>query len=46
VSAAGRERERAARSDPEQVTARIEHVEQGVEVVLVGPAAVEEDECP
>jgi hypothetical protein len=44
VRAARRQGERAARRDPEQATLRVECVEQRDEVMLVGAAAVEEDE--
>ena len=44
VRTARRQRERAARRDPEQAALRVEHVQQRDEVVLVGAAAVEEDE--
>ena len=44
MRAARREVQRAARSHPEQSTARIEDVEERKEVALVGAAAVEEDE--
>ena len=43
--AAGRKLQRAARSDTEEPALGIERIEQRVQVVLVGPAAVEEDEC-
>ena len=42
--AAGRELERPARGDAEEPPLGIERVEQRVQVVLVGPAPVEEDE--
>ena len=42
--AAGRQLERPARSDAEEPPLRVERVEQRVQVVLVGPAPVEEDE--
>ena len=41
---AGRERERAARSDAVQAALRVEGVEERVQVVLVGPAPMQEDE--
>ena len=42
--AARRQQQRAARSDAEESLLRVERVEQRVQVVLVGPAPVEEDE--
>ncbi len=42
--AAGRQQQRAARSDAEEPPLGIERIEQRVQVVLVGPAPVEEDE--
>ena len=44
VRAAGRQRERAARRDPEQPPLRVERVEQGIEVALVRTTPVEQDE--
>ena len=44
MRASGREVERTARRDAEQQSLRVEHVEQREEVVLVGAAAVEEDD--
>ena len=44
VGAARRQRQRASRRDPEQTPLRVERVEKGVEIVLIGAAAVEEDE--
>ena len=44
MRASGREVERTARRDAEQPSLRVEHVEQREEVVLVGAAAVEEDD--
>ena len=44
VGAARRQRERAAWSDAEEAPLRVEHVEQREQVVLVGAAAVEQDE--
>ena len=41
--AAGRQLERPARSGAEEPPLGIERVEQRVQVVLVGPAPVEED---
>ena len=46
VRAARRQRERAARRDAEQPPSRVERVEERVEVVLVGPAAVQERRAP
>jgi hypothetical protein len=43
VLAAGRQLERPARSGAEEPPLGIECVEQRVQVVLVGPAPVEED---
>ena len=44
VRASGRQRERPARRDAEQPPLGVERVEERVEVVLVGAAAVQEDE--
>jgi len=44
VVAAGRQQQRAARGDADEPPLRIERVEQGMQIVLVGPAPVEEDE--
>jgi hypothetical protein len=44
VAPAGRERQRPAGRDAEQLPVGVEHVEQGEEVVLVGSTAVQEHE--
>ena len=44
VRAAGRQAQRPARRDPDEAPLRVEHVEERHEIVLVGPAPVEEDE--
>jgi len=44
VGAAGRKRERPAGREAEEPPVGVECVEEGVEVVLVGAAAVQEDE--
>ena len=44
MPAARRQRERPARSDAVQAPLRVERIEEREEVVLVGPAPVEEDE--
>ena len=44
VPSAGREAVRAARRDPEQPPVRVEQVEERIQVVLVGPAPVEQHE--
>jgi hypothetical protein len=44
MRSAGRQRERRARGDDEQAPLRVEHVRQREQVVLVGAAAVQEDE--
>ena len=44
MAAAGRQRERRAGREPDQPALRVEHVEQGVQVVLVGAAAVQQDQ--
>ena len=46
MPAAGREREGRPRRGAEQAPLRVELVEQREQVVLVGAAAVEEDERP
>ena len=46
VPSSGRERERAARAVPVEAALRVERVEQRQQVVLVGAAAVVEDEQP
>ena len=44
--AAGRQQQRAARCDAEEPPLGVERIEQRVQVVLVRPAAVKEDERP
>ena len=44
MRAARRQRERAARGDAEQPPFGVERVEERMQVVFVGPAAVQEDE--
>ena len=44
VRAARRQRERSARRHAEKTAIGVEQVENGEQVALVGPAAVEEDE--
>jgi hypothetical protein len=45
VRPAGRQPQRRARRQPEQPSLGIERVEKREEVALIGPAAVEEDQC-
>ena len=46
VRASRRQRERPARRHADEASLRVERVEQREEVVLVGAASVEEDQCP
>lgn len=46
VSSTGGKAQRPARTDPDEATFRIQQVQQGKQVVLVGSAAMQKNECP